>query len=152
MEQENHKICSFCGKQIKDNELAIVGNNGYVCADCAKLMQRVLDENKEQAEKRDITQLPKPHEIKAFLDEYVIGQDEAKIKIAVAVYNHYKRVWGQSIGDDIEIQKSNALLLGSTGTGKCICGDTFITVRNKKTNNIQTITINDFIKKINNDK
>ena len=99
-----------------------------------------------------IKQIPTPKEIMTYLDERVVGQQETKKRLSVAVYNHYKRVLSNlhNIGNDgefkdIEIDKSNILLIGNTGSGKCVCGDTKITLRNKTTNEIKTLTINELL-------
>ena len=88
-----------------------------------------------------MNEIPKPKEIKEFLDQYVIGQDRVKERVAVAVYNHYKRI-SSPIVDDVEIEKNNIVLLGPTGSGKCICGNSKVKIRNKKTGEIYYDTIN----------
>lgn len=112
--------CSFCGK---DNSLLIYGNSGAICEECIKHAQKLIDENKESELTYSLNDIPKPKDIKDFLDKYVIGQDIAKERLSVAVYNHYKRI-GNNICDDIEIDKSNILLLGETGTGKTLLAKT----------------------------
>lgn len=93
--------------------------------------------------------LPTPKEIKAYLDQYVIGQEETKKILSVAVYNHYKRlIYNSKYSDVTELEKSNILLTGPTGSGKCVCGNTKIRVRNKKTGIINELTINELIKKL----
>ena len=113
-------FCSFCGKEIKKDELAIVGISGCICEDCLKEAYEI---NKEIIAEQPSTQetmakMPTPHEIKDYLDTYVIGQDDAKKRIAVAIYNHYKRITQNVDTDDVEIQKANVLLCGNSGTGK----------------------------------
>ena len=121
---ENRNIrCSFCGKDQSQVQRVIAGPNVFICDECIRLCMSIVDENytppfDSAAASSDLDQLPKPTAIKAFLDEYVVGQDRAKIAIAVAVYNHYKRIFSNHTGDDIELQKSNILLVGPTGTGK----------------------------------
>ena len=112
------KYCHFCGRSEKDVSLMLNGNNSYICSECAELAHKYIEENKIEAFKNSIKDIPKPKEIKAFLDDYVIGQDAAKERIAVAVYNHYKRISSQNIEDDIDIEKSNIIMVGPTGTGK----------------------------------
>lgn len=119
--------CSFCNKTQDQVGTLIAGPGVYICGECIDLCHSIMlespdgDENK--SEKRDISSLPKPHEIKEKLDEYVIGQEEAKKTLSVAVYNHYKRIFNSS-PDEIEISKSNILLLGPTGVGKTLLAQT----------------------------
>lgn len=117
--------CSFCGKSGKQVRKLIAGmNNTYICDECVELCQEILEEELGQQSEvalEDI-QLLKPREIKEFLDEYVIGQDEAKKVLSVAVYNHYKRITSKI--SDIEVQKSNILMIGPTGTGKTYLAQT----------------------------
>ncbi len=130
--------CSFCGKPQSLVERLIAGNGSYICDECVKLCMSIVDENYVAAEKNTKSrpmpelvqeQLPKPAEIKANLDEYVIGQDEAKKVLSVAVYNHYKRILhaGKS---DVELQKSNILLIGPTGSGKTLFAQTLAKMLN----------------------
>lgn len=120
---KNVKSCSFCGRSEKDVPLLITGLNGYICSECAEQAhQIVLEAMKSSANAAhvDWKHVPKPREIKAFLDQYAIGQDDAKRYLSVSVYNHYKRL-GQKVGaDDVEIEKSNIIMVGSTGTGKTL--------------------------------
>jgi ATP-dependent Clp protease ATP-binding subunit ClpX len=113
--------CSFCGRHQDQVDKIIAGANVYICDQCVDMCCGILDESMEDPPDFDETfQLPKPKEIKSFLDEYVIGQERAKVALSVAVYNHYKRIAMQHMGDesDIEVQKSNVLLIGPTGVGK----------------------------------
>ena len=124
-DDEKRVSCSFCYKTQDQVEKLIAGPNVYICNECIDLCCSIIDS--EPSHKRhtdtDISDLPKPQEIKAKLDEYVIGQDAAKIALSVAVYNHYKRI--ESKGKtDVEIQKSNILLLGPTGVGKTMLAQT----------------------------
>lgn len=139
---DNKLVCSFCGQT---KEKVICGNDGVICAECASLLNKIIEENKEVVSKTTINDIPKPREMKKFLDQYVIGQDKAKEKICVAVYNHYKRLQSKLISDDVDIEKSNVIIVGPTGTGKCVTGDTIVTLRNKKTMETKNMTINEFI-------
>lgn len=124
--KKTEKHCNFCGRDEKDVSMLLSGIDGYICSDCVELAAGVLREAKanglKQA-KKPLTNIPKPIELKAFLDQYVIGQDDAKKYLSVAVYNHYKRI-SQPEDDDVEIEKSNILLVGTTGTGKTLLAKT----------------------------
>ena len=120
--------CSFCGRSDKDVRLLITGINAYICDECVRRAGEIVDEALEkQATTKlglNLKTMPKPREIKDFLDQYVIGQDEAKRYLSVAVYNHYKRLL-QKTGDDVvEIEKSNIIMVGATGTGKTLLART----------------------------
>ena len=116
--------CSFCGKSADDVGRIIAGKNAYICNECVELCLTMIGDDydpeggrRRKAQKLERDKLPKPKEIKAFLDQYIIGQERAKVTISVAVYNHYKRIlYGDS--QDVELQKSNILLIGPTGCGK----------------------------------
>lgn len=140
------KYCSFCGRSEKEAGILINGIDGCVCAECAAQINKIVNEKKEVVNKHTMEGVMRPTEIKEFLDQYIIGQDLAKERIAVAVYNHYKRISNKNITDDIDIDKSNILLLGETGTGKCLCGNTKVNIRNKKTGEIHKVSIDDFKK------
>ncbi len=115
--------CSFCGKSNKEVKKLIAGPTVYICDECIELCNDIIAEEVEREESRQVkTQIPKPYEIKAFLDDYVVGQDRAKRILSVAVYNHYKRIDHKAT--DVELQKSNILLLGPTGTGKTLLAQT----------------------------
>ncbi len=128
--------CSFCGKTQDQVKKLIAGPEVYICDECVELCNEILDEeffenkDKKEAEEpkeADITKVPKPHEIKKYLDEYIIGQDDAKKVLSVAVYNHYKRIahnTSEKANSGIEIQKSNILLVGPTGSGKTLLAQT----------------------------
>ncbi len=124
------KTCNFCGRTDREVKLLITGINGYICEDCAKQAYQIvkesgLDGGKAKDAFSPRTDLPKPTEIKAYLDEYVIGQDEAKRFLAVAVYNHYKRLQQPAdTKEGVEIEKSNIIMVGSTGTGKTLLART----------------------------
>lgn len=118
--------CSFCGRQKEETLLLIAGVDGHICDKCVIQTQQILNEELTPAKQKSnlkSIKLMKPMEINAFLDEYVIGQDDAKRTISVAVYNHYKRI-NQKISDDVELEKSNVLMLGETGTGKTLIART----------------------------
>ena len=124
--------CHFCGREnipVVQAEDAVFGHELYICEDCAKLALEWLSEQKIEEVKKDLIVIPKPKEIKEFLDQYIIGQDRVKEKISVAVYNHYKRILYQN-NSDIEIDKSNVLLLGPTGSGKTMIARTIAKMLN----------------------
>ena len=124
-EDKKQLKCSFCGKNQDQVKRLIAGPGVYICDECIDLCSDIIqDEFEENNVELDTTTLPKPSEIKAYLDQYVIGQDRAKKALSVAVYNHYKRVKSNTIDDDIELQKSNILLLGPTGSGKTLLAQT----------------------------
>jgi ATP-dependent Clp protease ATP-binding subunit ClpX len=118
--------CSFCGRERKDTNLLIAGISGHICDSCIEQANTILEEEFKKKNSFDLgdIKLLKPAEIKEFLDLYVIGQDEAKKFLAVAVYNHYKRLMQVTKDDDVEIEKSNILLVGETGTGKTLLART----------------------------
>jgi len=124
------KECSFCGRSEREVRLLITGINGYICEDCAQQAYRIVQEHlsdetgKATVGKARKLKIPKPKEIKDYLDQYVIGQDEAKRYLSVAVYNHYKRLQQPKDDDGVEIEKSNIIMVGSTGTGKTLLART----------------------------
>ena len=124
------KTCNFCGRSERDVRLLITGVNGCICEDCAVQAYQVATANgygpdaKRAEPKYSRKALPKPKEIKDYLDQYVIGQDEAKRFLSVAVYNHFKRLQQPSSDDGVEIEKSNIIMVGSTGTGKTLLART----------------------------
>ena len=119
-------ICSFCGRTSDEVERLIAGPGVYICNECIEVCDSILKEEHRKAEADSVKgmKLPVPQEIKKYLDQYVIGQDEAKIALLVAVYNHYKRIMLQLRNDDVEIQKSNIIMLGPTGSGKTLLAQT----------------------------
>ena len=138
-DHQNRKTCSFCGRSVKEANM-IEGVDGMICADCVELCMNLLMQNgyqpqgQNRAEKKAEPEIHvyKPQEIKHFLDEYVIGQERAKIALSVAVYNHYKRILnlGKATAEDVELQKSNILLIGPTGSGKTYLAKTLANILN----------------------
>ena len=127
------KTCSFCGRSESEVRLLITGLNGYICEDCAKQAYDIVrsagvvgakDAAEDKEEPFKLKKVPKPKEIKKYLDEYIIGQDEAKRFLSVAVYNHYKRLQQPADDGGVEIEKSNIIMVGSTGTGKTLLART----------------------------
>lgn len=124
----NKNHCSFCGRADSDVNLLIAGVTGHICDLCVEQAHGIVNESIKSSRKTapgfSLSKLPKPIEIKAFVDEYVIGQDDAKRYLSVAVYNHYKRLLQKDSKDDVEIEKSNIIMVGSTGTGKTLLART----------------------------
>ena len=125
------KSCSFCGRTDREVRLLITGLNAYICDDCALQAYNIVqqqdwlhDDKANAKQKLTEKKIPKPMEIKDYLDQYVIGQDEAKRYLSVAVYNHYKRLQQPADKDGVEIEKSNIIMVGSTGTGKTLLART----------------------------
>lgn len=130
MAKTTNEYCSFCGRPKKDVNLLIAGLHGNICDTCAEqaylIAEESLNAEKKKSKKFSLSKndLPKPIDIKAFLDQYVIGQDDAKRYLSVSVYNHYKRLMQEDTHDDVEIEKSNIIMVGSTGTGKTLLAKT----------------------------
>jgi ATP-dependent Clp protease ATP-binding subunit ClpX len=126
--------CSFCGKSQKQVKKLIAGPGVYICDECIDLCNEIIEEELSEPADLQLDELPKPKEIYGYLDEYVVGQDSAKKTLAVAVYNHYKRIQvgatGPGNADDVELQKSNILLLGPTGSGKTLLAQTLAKLLN----------------------
>jgi ATP-dependent Clp protease ATP-binding subunit ClpX len=116
--------CSFCGKSQEEVKKLVAGPSVYICDECIDLCNEIIHEEVEEAQKAASKGLPKPLEIKTALDDYVIGQDYAKRVLSVAVYNHYKRVRAPKSADEVELEKSNILLIGPTGSGKTLLART----------------------------
>ena len=136
MAASKKKVCSFCGRTDNEVKLMISGFNGFICEDCAKQAYEIAlsagvyghdalsGDGQKNTSKFELKEIPKPKEIKDYLDQYVIGQDEAKRFLAVSVYNHYKRLKQEKDEDGVEIEKSNIIMVGSTGTGKTLLART----------------------------
>ena len=124
MTSDKHLRCSFCGKSKESVKKFISGPNVYICNECISLCNEILAEEEEREAQEAVVPSPTPEEVKEILDQYVIGQEAAKRAMAVAVYNHYKRVNHQGVLDEVEIDKANILLVGPTGVGKTLLAQT----------------------------
>ncbi|MEY2667902.1 MAG: hypothetical protein RJA59_540, partial [Pseudomonadota bacterium] len=130
-EKRETLCCSFCGKSQKEVKKLIAGPTVYICDECIGLCNDIIAEEIAGEEKRDPKlRIPRPSEIKTILDEYVVGQERAKKTLAVAVHNHYKRIETRLEVDDVELQKSNILMLGPTGSGKTLLAQTLARILN----------------------
>lgn len=116
--------CSFCGKVQEQVKRLVAGPGVYICDECIELCNEIIEDEFSEELELELKDLPKPREIKTFLDEYVIGQERAKKILSVAVYNHYKRINLGGKIDDVELQKSNIVMLGPTGSGKTLLAQT----------------------------
>jgi ATP-dependent Clp protease ATP-binding subunit ClpX len=129
-ESSDKLSCSFCGKGQDDVKKLIAGPSVYICNECVDLCNDIIEEEVKSEEVNPLEELPSPLDIYQQLDDYVIGQDKAKKTLSVAVYNHYKRLRASNSNSDIELQKSNVLLLGPTGSGKTLLAQTLAKILN----------------------
>lgn len=125
-DEKEVRRCSFCGRTSEEVRKLVTGPNVFICDECIEVCQHIVDVELEEQEHNELElqKLPKPKDIKEYLDQYVIGQDEAKISLSVAIYNHYKRLQTDNMVDDVELQKSNVLFIGPTGSGKTLLAQT----------------------------
>lgn len=129
-EEKGQLKCSFCGKSQDQVRKLVAGPGVYICDECIELCNEIVEEELGGEEELDLENLPKPQEINAILDEYVIGQEQAKKSLSVAVYNHYKRINSSHKSDDVELQKSNIIMIGPTGSGKTLLAQTMAKILN----------------------
>jgi ATP-dependent Clp protease ATP-binding subunit ClpX len=122
--KQSHLFCSFCGKSQEEVKKLVAGPSVYICDECIELCNDIIAEEQKESLSKKRDSIPDPHEIKKFLDQYVVDQDKAKKVLSVAVYNHYKRLEYKGGKDNVELQKSNILLIGPTGTGKTLLAQT----------------------------
>lgn len=129
-EEKGQLKCSFCGKTQDQVRKLVAGPGVYICDECIELCTEIVEEELGTEEEVEFKDVPKPHEIREILDEYVIGQENAKKSLAVAVYNHYKRINSNSKIDDVELSKSNISMIGPTGSGKTLLAQTLARILN----------------------
>lgn len=122
--EEGELKCSFCGKSQDQVKKLVAGPGVYICDECIELCNEIVEEEIDEEIDLKLSEIPKPKEIKEILDQYVIGQERAKKSLSVAVYNHYKRVNTNMVVDDVELQKSNIMMVGPTGCGKTLMAQT----------------------------
>ncbi|MDP5091913.1 MAG: ATP-dependent Clp protease ATP-binding subunit ClpX [Polaribacter sp.] len=133
MAKDDNLECSFCGRKKSETDLLIAGMDAHICDQCIEQAHGIVKEEISQSKKSNLSKtltVKKPQEIKQFLDQYIIGQDETKRAMSVAVYNHYKRLLQKNTNDDVEIEKSNIILVGETGTGKTLVAKTIARMLN----------------------
>ena len=123
-DEKGQPKCSFCGKAQEQVKKLIAGPGVYICDECIELCNEIIEEELSEGAEGELNSVPKPSEIKSVLDQYVIGQEQAKKALSVAVYNHYKRINSSISTEDVELQKSNILMLGPTGCGKTLLAQT----------------------------
>ena len=129
-DEKSQLKCSFCGKTQDQVRKLVAGPGVYICDECIELCNEIIEEEFGEDTEMDFTDIPKPHEIKEILDQYVVGQEQAKKVLSVAVYNHYKRINYQNKIEDVELQKSNIIMLGPTGSGKTLLAQTLAKISN----------------------
>jgi ATP-dependent Clp protease ATP-binding subunit ClpX len=129
-EDKKQLKCSFCGKTQDQVRRLVAGPGVYICDECIELCQEIIEEEFEDASELELKDIPKPADIRSILDQYVVGQEQAKKSLAVAVYNHYKRINSDVKNDDVELQKSNIVMLGPTGSGKTLLAQTLAKILN----------------------
>jgi ATP-dependent Clp protease ATP-binding subunit ClpX len=129
-DDKNSVKCSFCGKAQEQVKKLIAGPGVYICDECVELCMEIVEEEAHQENEVELKEIPKPAEIKEFFDQWVIGQDSAKRIMSVAVYNHYKRIFSGSKSDDVELTKSNIVLIGPTGVGKTLLAQSLARILN----------------------
>ncbi|MBU3535691.1 AAA family ATPase, partial [Alkalihalobacillus clausii] len=129
-EEKGQLKCSFCGKTQDQVRKLVAGPGVYICDECIELCTEIVEEELGTDEEVEIEEIPKPNEICSILDDYVIGQREAKKSLSVAVYNHYKRINSMSRSEDVELSKSNITLIGPTGSGKTLLAQTLARILN----------------------
>jgi ATP-dependent Clp protease ATP-binding subunit ClpX len=129
-DEQKQLKCSFCGKTQEQVRRLVAGPGVYICTECIELCKEIIEEDYQEETTFDVGEIPKPSEISDSLDEYVIGQKAAKRNLAVAVYNHYKRINAVEMDDDVELQKSNIVMIGPTGSGKTLLAQTLARILN----------------------